>query len=209
MFLIGIKSQRRFKFVLQAAEQTDAVFELGKTLIALRIGEGLPGQLVELIRGENKARTVFVQHLFLEGVRLTEHTLRFFFCIGTKRGEMLAKASQPDRDESDSQRVRCQGGKILQRAIELRAVVEAGTQNHLAVEAEAVVSKTPEVLHDPVRVNVVEHLLAKLTVGGLYGDVERTGLAFDNPVHLLLGQIGQRYKIARHEGKPPIVIAHI
>ena len=43
----------------------------------------------------------------------------------------------------------------------------------------------------------------------MHGDINRAGFALDHAIHLLLGQVGQRYEIASHQRQTPVVIANI
>ena len=194
---------------LQAAKQADAVFKLREILVAFCIGQWVLRDLVKLIGGEYEAGTELFKHFLLKSVRLGQNLLRFFLCIGTEREKVLAEARKAYGNEGDGQRMRRKRSKVIQRTVKLRAIIESGAKNNLTMKTQSIISEALQVFHDPVSVNVVEHFLAQFAVCRLYRNVERTGFALNDSVHFLLGQIGQRHKVAGHQRQAPVVIAHI
>ena len=197
------------ELVPQACKQAHAVFKLRKVLVGVRLGNLKPCDLVELVGREDEARAVALKHLLLERLRLPDHRERFLLCVGAQRVEVLAVAGQTHGHQRHRQRVRREGGEVGKRSVKFRPVVDFRAEHHLAVKAHAVVRKTLQVLHDPVCMDVGEHLLAQLAVGRLDGDVNGAGFALNHAVHFRLGQVGQRHKVAGHQRKPPVVVTHI
>ena len=165
--------------------------------------------LIKLVGGEDEPRTVRGEHLLLKRFRLPDDLLGLLLRIGAKRIQMFAVFGQPDRHQRHRQRVRRERRQIAHGSFQLRPVVDAGAEHDLTVKAHVVVGKAAKMFHDAVGMDVVQHLFAQFAVGRLHRDIQRAGVALDHAIHFLRRQVGQRHKIARHQRKPPIVVAHI
>ena len=126
-----------------------------------------------------------------------------------ERIESLTKLRQTDRHDRHAVHLRIERCKVVHRALQLRAVVQAGTADDLAVHGDAAVRKAPHDLERFARAGIAEQERTQLRVRRMYGDVDGADVQVDDALHLTLGQVRERHVIAHEEAQARVVILEI
>ena len=129
--------------------------------------------------------------------------------VGLDVRQPVAKLRQPNWHKGDGLHRRPQRFEILQRFFEDFAVIPAGTEHHLRVEADAVCLEKPQVVHDFRGVGVAQELDAHVRVGALHGDEQRRHLAADDAVKFVVVDVGHGDVVAHHQGQAPVVVLDV
>ena len=93
--------------------------------------------------------------------------------------------------------------------LEHLAVVQAGDDDHLAVELDAARGEPRQLLDDVGDARVVEQDLARLPRRGVDRDVERREAVLEDPRDVALLHVGERREVAVGERQPVVVVAHV
>ena len=99
--------------------------------------------------------------------------------------------------------------KVLQRALQRRAVVPAGDGDDLAFHEYARRGEAAENVHDLPAARVADELCTQLRIGRMHGDVQRAHLQIADALQFTLGEIRTRDIIPREERKTRVVIFKI
>jgi hypothetical protein len=83
------------------------------------------------------------------------------------------------------------------------------SHHDLGVKLDAVIGEVAQLRNDLGRLRVAQHPAAHQRVGGVHRHVERRQPVPDDPVDVVLLEVGQRGEIAVAEGEPVIVVADV
>ena len=126
-----------------------------------------------------------------------------------ERVEPLTKLRQADRHDRHAVHLRIERREVTHRALQLRAVIQAGAADDLAVHGDAAVGKAAHDLERLARARIAEQKRAQLRVRGVHGDVDGADVQVDDALHLALGQVCERHIIAHEEAQARIVVLEI
>ena len=197
------------QLAFKAAQQPHAVFDLRKVLVPAFRRDGPPGDAEKFVAGKGEGGAQLAAALLLKGRDGVKQRLRLRFGEGAKLLQPLTKAREAHGHHG---RRLCRGRKgtqVAQRSEQLLAVVPAGAHHNLAVESDACILEARQALEDVAREAVVHHPAAKRGIGGMHAHIQRRGMAADDAVKLGVVHVGQRHEIAHHQGKAPVVVAHV
>ena len=131
------QTQRGLKLRLLQAQHADAVFQLREFLVKLLRRQRAPRLEIQLVGAEEDARTEFFNAFVSEGVDQIKRLSRVLGRERCERIEPLTKLCQTDRHDRHAVHLRIERCKVAHRALQLRAVVQVGAADDLAVHGDA------------------------------------------------------------------------
>ena len=205
----GVAFQFLQKGVVVEPPHAHAVLQLGKVIVKFRRGQFPLCRQVPLIAGVDHtfsvvfpaAAAVLLQNIQRFGGRIP--------VIGRQRVQALAVGRDPRRHCSDAAHPGTQRQQVVQRAAQLRAVVDAPAQHQLAVHLDAALRQLLQVGQRFAAPLVGQHPGAQHRVGGVDRDEDGADVHLNDAVDLPVGEVGQRDVVAEQEGQPLIVILEI
>ena len=126
-----------------------------------------------------------------------------------KRLEAVPEFGQTNRHGADALNRRVKRTQIFKGLFKLLAIVKSGAKHELGIELYTGFCKTVHGLQRLTGKTVVHHSAAKLGIGGVNRDVDRTYVHIYNSLNFMLGQIGQCNIVSEKEGKPGIIVLEI
>ena len=203
------QAQRRAKLRLLQPQHADAVFQLGEFLVKFLRRQLAPRFQIQLVGAEEDARAEFFDAFVAEGVDKVERLGRVLGRERRERVEPLAELRQPDRHDRHTVHLRIERREVVHRALQLRAVVQAGAADDLAVHGDAAVRKAPHDLKRFARAGIAEQERAQLRIRRVHGDIDGADVQVDDALHLALGQVRERHIIAHEEAQARVVVLEI
>ena len=119
-------------------------------------------------------------------------------------------------EAGDAERHDGQGGQLGvlvedagQRVVEHVAVVDAGADDDLAPDLDAVVEQGAQPAQARGAPRVAQHAGPQLRIGGVDADVQRRQTFRDDPFEVGLGEAGQRGEVPVQEAQPVVVVLEV
>ena len=191
------------------SEQAHSVFDLREVLIPVLLRHFQPGDAEKLVAGESEGGAESTAAFLLK--RRDHFQKRPGFLPGKRpqREQSLPEFGQPYRHQRGRFGGGCQRAQIVQGAHQGFAVVLLRADHDLAVKVDARFLQPCQPLHNVPGKAVVHQPAAQLRVGGVNADIQRRGVAANDPLKLLIAYVGQGDEIAHHQGKAPVVVLHV
>ena len=203
------QAQRRAELRLLQAQHADAVFQLREFLVEFLRRQRAPRLEIQLVGAEEDARAEFFNAFVAEGIDQIERLGRVLRRERRERVEPLTKLRQTDRHDRHAVHLRIERREVTHRALQLRAVIQAGAADDLAVHGDAAVGKAAHDLERLARARIAEQKRAQLRVRRVHGDIDGADVQVDDALHLALGQVRERHIIAHEEAQARVVVLEI
>ena len=203
------QAQRRAELRLLQAQHADAVFQLREFLVEFLRRQRAPRLEIQLVGAEEDARAEFFNAFVAEGIDEVERLGRVLRRERRERIEPLAKLRQTDRHDRHAVHLRIERREVAHRALQLRAVVQTGAADDLAVHGDAAVGKAAHDLERLARARIAEQKRAQLRIRGVHGDVDGADVQVDDALHLALGEVRERHVVAHEKAQTRVIVLEI
>ena len=205
----GKGGKRLGTLILQQAEHPDSILNLAIGLIFLRGGNGTAGEAVKLIRGEDQAGAIRGKKIALIREELIQEGRGGRGIEEAELLQMLTVAGDANGYDGQGLHRGKQGGEIMQGPVQHLPVVEAGTEDNLAVKLQPVIPQGAELVHEQGGPGIAQEADPDLRIRGMDGDIQRGSLTPENTRKLGVIHIGKGDIIAHHHGKAPVIVLDI
>jgi hypothetical protein len=99
--------------------------------------------------------------------------------------------------------------KVINRALQVNTIVQAGTQHDLAVQDDSCIRQPVNLFHQPIVFRIPEKAYSQFRLRRVNGNVKGREPLIDNPLHLGFIDVGQSQIIPEQERKPVILILYM
>ena len=164
---------------------------------------------IELVGGRHDGTAVIGQILFPAGVDDAQDGAGLFLVHRVQMGQMLPVSGEPHGHHRHALYRGIQRRQVGQRLFQLRPVVPAGAADDLRVDLYPCPGKGIQMPQTFAAPGIAQHFCAQVGVGGMHRDVQRRDVHADDPVRVLVAEIGHGDVIAQQEGKARVVILKI
>ena len=204
-----LQRESETKLGLQQTQHAYAVFQLGIVLVVFVLRQRKTGAQIHFVAAVENVTAVFFKALRRERLHLRDRRARLLRRIGGEGGELFAVAGETYRHDGNAAHMRVKPRKVLQRALQRRAVVPARHGDDLTLHEDTGFGKPAENVHDLPAARVADELCAQLRIGRVHGDIQRTYLQIADALQLALGKIGAGDIVPREERKARVVVLEI
>ena len=203
-------TQRARNAVLEAPHEADAVLRHREALVGVRLGQRRPRLEIHLVAEKHEAAAEARGKLRLPRRHRAHECLRLLLGQRAQRGQPLAVAREPHGHDRGRRHVRIERRQLAHGPLEVGAVVEAGTEDHLRVHADPRLRKALQPRQDLGRhARAAEQLPAQRGIGRVHRHVERRQPLLDDARELRLLQVGERDVVAVQERQPEVIVLDV
>ena len=197
------------KFLPEEAHHSHAVFQLVVVLIELR-GRDRPARLeVPLVAGVDDALAVAALALIPKLLHDVDDGSAGLGVVGRLLEQVLPVIRHTAGHRCHALHHRGQLQQVSEGAAQLIAVVDAPAEHQLAVDGDAALHQTGQVLEHLARPLVGQHPDPELGVRRMDGDVDGRDVHLDDAVDLVVLHIGHGDIVAEQEGQPLVVVLEV
>ncbi len=195
-------------FADEVARQTDAVIELGKTIIHLRRRHLASGEEVEFVAEIYERAPLLGPHAGLPFLHGLYDLCRSGRIELLQRIRIRAVFRDAYGHYGDGEHMRPPGNELTQRALKLRAVIQTGTQYDLGMILDTSLLQMIELLADTRSTGTAQHGRPQFRIHALYRYVERRQVQPADAVEITGPHIRQRDEIAIEERETIVIILY-
>ena len=204
---LGVGGEHVVGLIQIRADHADAVVVLRVAVVKVRLGRLDAGVQIELVAHLEGVAAKALEGTVLEGPDHGNGFARQFGLIAVGPAKAVLVLGKTERHNA-------QAGDLLmllaiaQGLFQLLAVVHAGAQHDLRVDFDAGCHDGLEHVHAALGV-AAHHAAADIGAHGVDRYVHRTHVAVDDVLHVLVGKVRERDKVALQKAQAIVVVANV